>query len=157
MTIDLTTLPARLRARRGCRSLRDVAPEIGVSFSTLSRIEHGMIPNGTALAAIERWLAPEPPGAHDAAFLVGIQRIMQQAQRDIQALVQFERNIRAERDEHRATVIRQREEIDDLRAANRNYARMLTGVRAALGAEEDADLAEEARRLRALLRERSDD
>lgn len=39
------------------------------------------------------------------------------------------------------------QECNDLRAANHNYARLLTDVRAALDAEEDADLPEAARAL----------
>lgn len=39
------------------------------------------------------------------------------------------------------------QECNDLRAANHNYARLLTDVRAALDAEEDADLPEAARSL----------
>jgi hypothetical protein len=39
-----------------CLSLRDVAQQAGVRFSTLFRIGQGRMPNTEDMAAIERWL-----------------------------------------------------------------------------------------------------
>lgn len=49
----------RLRARMDVLdvSLRGVAFQTGVRFSTLFRIGQGLLPDGDNLAAIERWLA----------------------------------------------------------------------------------------------------
>lgn len=50
---------ARLDAARksDCLSLRDVARQAGVRFSTLFRVGQGRMPSAEELAAIERWLA----------------------------------------------------------------------------------------------------
>jgi transcriptional regulator with XRE-family HTH domain len=54
------TLGQRIAAKRGSRSLRQVAAESGVSFSTLSRIETGKDPDLTTLKALCRWLRITP-------------------------------------------------------------------------------------------------
>lgn len=54
------------------RELREVAEQIGISPSTLARLEKGETPNGDTLAAAVRWLlsAEEPttsaPGGQQA-------------------------------------------------------------------------------------------
>jgi transcriptional regulator with XRE-family HTH domain len=55
--IDLEKLAAHLRTKRGGRTLRDVAQEIGgVSASTLSRIEQGSAPDLPTFIRICAWL-----------------------------------------------------------------------------------------------------
>lgn len=45
------------------RELRAVAEEIGISSSTLGRLESGQTPHGDTLAAVIRWLLTDGPGA----------------------------------------------------------------------------------------------
>lgn len=45
-----------VRERRGVRSVRDVAPEIGVSAATVSRIERGHPPDFGTLSKAFSWL-----------------------------------------------------------------------------------------------------
>lgn len=47
-----------LRAKRGDVSLRDYAPEVGISASTLYRIEGGQFPDFRDLVLIARHLGP---------------------------------------------------------------------------------------------------
>jgi len=49
-------MPGAIKARRGHRSLREVAEEIGVSASTLSRIENGSVPELDSYVKISAWL-----------------------------------------------------------------------------------------------------
>lgn len=49
-------LPGALKARRGHRSLREVAEEIGVSAATLWRIENGSTPRMESYTKISAWL-----------------------------------------------------------------------------------------------------
>ncbi len=42
------------------RDVSDVAKEIGVSASTLTRLESGQTPNGETLAAVLTWLMTDP-------------------------------------------------------------------------------------------------
>lgn len=55
---ELNPLARALRAERRAQrmSLRDLAAEIGVSFNTLSRVEHGHIPDLTNYERIVGWL-----------------------------------------------------------------------------------------------------
>lgn len=57
-SFNLPALYACLRVKTGRRTLRDVAPEIGVSFSTLSRFERGVeaAPDAESLARVCEWL-----------------------------------------------------------------------------------------------------
>jgi transcriptional regulator with XRE-family HTH domain len=54
----IANLPLILREARRARrrSLRAAAREIGVSFSTISRIESGEDAAGTSITAVLRWL-----------------------------------------------------------------------------------------------------
>lgn len=54
--IPSTALGAAVQARRGERKLRDVAAEVGVTASYLSRIETGAKPARAAGQALARWL-----------------------------------------------------------------------------------------------------
>jgi hypothetical protein len=55
---------ARLDAAAGAAGIRrhQVARECGVRPSVVTRIAQGCMPEAGDLAAIERWLAAEPPG-----------------------------------------------------------------------------------------------
>lgn len=70
---------------------------------------------------------------------------------DLQALVKQQRGeieiLKNECEQHRRYVDQLEAERKDALAANRTYGRLLTDVRGALGAVEDADLAEEAKRI----------
>jgi transcriptional regulator with XRE-family HTH domain len=58
--IDNLPLLVRERRRQMRLSVRSAAAQIGMSFSTVSRLENGADLNGENLAAILRWLdAPE--------------------------------------------------------------------------------------------------
>ncbi len=50
----------RVREKRGDRSLRTVAAELGISIATLSRIENGKLPDVYNLAEIFYWLGDNP-------------------------------------------------------------------------------------------------
>lgn len=69
--IEALPLLARERRRQKRQSVRAAAAEIGMSFSTLSRLENGADLNSDSLAAVLRWLdAPEttpdaPKGGED--------------------------------------------------------------------------------------------
>ena len=54
-------LSAMIRKQRGERGLREVAQEIGeINASTLSRIEHGNLPDLATFLRICRWLGVSP-------------------------------------------------------------------------------------------------
>ncbi|AQX01473.1 helix-turn-helix domain-containing protein [Elizabethkingia anophelis] len=56
-TLDTELLAGMLRSKRGNKGLRAVAEEIGsVSFTTLSRIEQGRIPDVDTFIRICNWL-----------------------------------------------------------------------------------------------------
>ncbi|HEV2146272.1 MAG TPA: helix-turn-helix transcriptional regulator [Longimicrobiaceae bacterium] len=57
---DAEKLAALLRAKRGRHGLRDTAAEIGVSPSTLSRVEQGKAPDVDTLAKLCFWLGITP-------------------------------------------------------------------------------------------------
>lgn len=153
MTPDLATLPVRLREKRGRRSLRGIAPEIGVGFSTLARVEHGVVPSGRALAAIERWLAG-PEGERNGTSQQpddAIRHIFRIAEQDIRSVVGSERNAQDLADHYRVLADDQRGRITALEqqvSEARADAALLTAIRVALGVEEDADLVEEVRCIR---------
>jgi transcriptional regulator with XRE-family HTH domain len=58
--VRIKDLADKLRAKRGNRSLRDVAKEIDVSFSTLNRVEQGRVPDLDTFAKICGWLQVPP-------------------------------------------------------------------------------------------------
>lgn len=54
--IDALELARQVKARRGTKGLRAVASEIGVSFSTLSRVEQGKLPDLDTYMRLCEWL-----------------------------------------------------------------------------------------------------
>ena len=58
MTIE--QLGPMLKERRGSRGIRAVAAEIGISASTLSRVETGKQPDLDTFSKICRWLSIDP-------------------------------------------------------------------------------------------------
>jgi transcriptional regulator with XRE-family HTH domain len=58
--LDLDQLGAMLRERRGLLSLRQAAAEVGVSFSTLTRVEAGAQPDLTSFMLLCAWLGVAP-------------------------------------------------------------------------------------------------
>lgn len=69
-TYDMRELGVLLRARRGTRSLRAIAQEIGgVSASTLSRIEQGKVPDLDTFRRLCGWL-----GISTDRFMTGPKR-----------------------------------------------------------------------------------
>jgi transcriptional regulator with XRE-family HTH domain len=54
--IELKNLGKVLRNSRAERGLREIAKEVGVSFSTLSRIENGKEPDIRTLYKVCKWL-----------------------------------------------------------------------------------------------------
>jgi transcriptional regulator with XRE-family HTH domain len=54
--IDTRKLSDMIRSKRGERGLRDIAKEIDVSSSTLSRIEQGNLPDIETYVKLCRWL-----------------------------------------------------------------------------------------------------
>lgn len=58
---DILKLSAMIQKKRGTRGLREVAQEIGeLNASTLSRVEHGNLPDLTTFLRICRWLGVSP-------------------------------------------------------------------------------------------------
>jgi transcriptional regulator with XRE-family HTH domain len=55
-SVNLHDLAAQLKAKRGSRSLREVASEADVSFSTLSRVEKGKVPDLDTFVRLCAWL-----------------------------------------------------------------------------------------------------
>jgi transcriptional regulator with XRE-family HTH domain len=55
-SINTGTLSEMIRSKRGNRGLREVAKEIGVSVSTLSRVENGNLPDIDSYMKICSWL-----------------------------------------------------------------------------------------------------
>lgn len=60
MMMTLESLGRLLMKKRGDRGIRAVAKEIGVSPSTLSRVEHGHLPDLENYRKICKWLDVEP-------------------------------------------------------------------------------------------------
>lgn len=58
--LDVSGLGDLVRQRRGPMSIRQTAEEIGVSFSTLSRVENGAQPDLTSFTRICAWLGVSP-------------------------------------------------------------------------------------------------
>jgi transcriptional regulator with XRE-family HTH domain len=58
--LDVSTLGAMLRARRGKLSLRQAAADAGVSFSTFTRVEGGATPDLTSFQLLCDWLGVSP-------------------------------------------------------------------------------------------------
>lgn len=55
-SINTGTLSEMMKSKRGNRGLREVAKEIGVSVSTLSRVENGNLPDIDSYTKICSWL-----------------------------------------------------------------------------------------------------
>jgi transcriptional regulator with XRE-family HTH domain len=60
--IDITELAVRLREQRAASglSLRELAAETGVPYSTLARVEAGKVPDLTTFRSIVNWLGIPP-------------------------------------------------------------------------------------------------
>lgn len=58
--LDIQIFSDLIRAKRGDRSLREVANASGVSISTLSRVERGAIPDVNTFLALCDWLDVPP-------------------------------------------------------------------------------------------------
>ena len=58
--LDTSGLKEMVRERRGSLSLRQTAEEVGVSFSTLTRVEAGAQPDLTSFTKICAWLGVAP-------------------------------------------------------------------------------------------------
>jgi transcriptional regulator with XRE-family HTH domain len=56
------TLGSLLLQKRGSMGIRAAAGEIGISSATLSRIEHGRLPDLDTLQKVCRWLGVDPAG-----------------------------------------------------------------------------------------------
>lgn len=56
MPVNTGALARALRAKRGTRGLRSVSRDVGLSPSTLSRLENGSVPDLAAFEAVCRWL-----------------------------------------------------------------------------------------------------
>ncbi len=54
--IKTKELATRIRAKRGDRTLRDIAREVGVSFSTFSRVENDHMPDLIGYIKLCAWL-----------------------------------------------------------------------------------------------------
>jgi transcriptional regulator with XRE-family HTH domain len=52
-------------------NIRDAAKRIGISYSTLSRIENGEEPNGRTLAALLRWALENDTEEHEPKRIRG--------------------------------------------------------------------------------------
>lgn len=57
---SLDTLGELIREKRGTTGVREAAKEIGISPSTLSRVERGHLPDLENFRLICRWLAIDP-------------------------------------------------------------------------------------------------
>lgn len=58
--ITVQTLGRLLQERRGSSGVRKTAEEIGISPSTLSRIENGKLPDLDTFSKVCRWLKVDP-------------------------------------------------------------------------------------------------
>ena len=66
---DLERLPSRVRAMRGNMHVRAAASEIGISPTTLGKIERGGLPSRTILVKLARWLGESESGLFELAKL----------------------------------------------------------------------------------------
>ena len=92
-TVDVKALHAALDAARDekCLSWRQVAKEIGVSASTISRMANGLKPDVTAFAAMTTWLrmpaeafyVTSPPETEEEPELVASLVPLLRARRDL--------------------------------------------------------------------------
>lgn len=57
---SLSSLGAMVRKKRGARTLRTVAKEIGIGPATLMRVENGRIPDLTTFGKLCKWLEVDP-------------------------------------------------------------------------------------------------
>lgn len=65
--LDIERLSSQVKERRGTKTLRETAQEIGeIRIATLSRIKQGKIPDLTTFLLLCNWL-----GVHPAEFFVG--------------------------------------------------------------------------------------
>lgn len=55
--VPLATLPDRIKRKLSGRALRDAANELGMSSSTLCRIQQGKHPDAKGYVTLCRWLA----------------------------------------------------------------------------------------------------
>ena len=58
--LNLQTLGTRVLEMRGSRGVRETAREIGISHSTLSRVERGFLPDLETFSKICKWLQINP-------------------------------------------------------------------------------------------------
>lgn len=54
--ITVEQLGSQIRKKRGTRRLKDIENEVGVSASTLSRIERGVTPDLATVKKVAKWL-----------------------------------------------------------------------------------------------------
>jgi len=55
-SINIDALSKMIQSKRGGRGLREVAKEVGISVSTLSRVENGNLPDIDSYLKICKWL-----------------------------------------------------------------------------------------------------
>lgn len=55
-SIDVAAFSSMIKSKRANRGLREVAKEIGISVSTLSRVENGNLPDMDSYFKICKWL-----------------------------------------------------------------------------------------------------
>jgi transcriptional regulator with XRE-family HTH domain len=60
LKISLESLGRKLVEQRGERGVRETAREIGISHSTLSRVERGYLPDLETFSKICKWLKIDP-------------------------------------------------------------------------------------------------
>lgn len=58
--LTLQALGRKLEEKRGNRGIREVANDIGISHSTLSRVERGYLPDLETFSKICKWLNVDP-------------------------------------------------------------------------------------------------
>lgn len=55
-SINIDALSKMIQSKRGGRGLREVAKEVGISVSTLSRVENGNLPDIDSYLKLCKWL-----------------------------------------------------------------------------------------------------
>ncbi len=58
--LDIKMLSDMVRAKRGCRGLREIANDCEISPSTISRVENGKVPDMATFLALCDWLEIPP-------------------------------------------------------------------------------------------------